>query len=45
MDDTTVVDNKNGHEYLVNTTLSKDCNSQYQLVAKINDKNAVINKA
>ena len=45
MDGTTVVNNKNGHEYLVNTTLSKDSNSQYQLVAKINDKNAAINKA
>ena len=39
MDGTTVVDNKNGHEYLVNTI------PRYKLVAKMHGKNAVINKA
>lgn len=39
MDGTTVVNNKNGHEYLVNTL------PRYKLVTKINNKNAVINKA
>ena len=47
MDGTTVVDNKNGHEYLVNATPSRGrfSNAQYQLVAKMNGKNAAINKA
>ena len=47
MDGTTIVDNQDGHEYLVNITPShgKWSNAQYQLVAKLNDKNAVINKA
>ncbi len=47
MDGTTVVDNKNGHEYLVNVTPSRSSfsNAQYQLIAKTNGKNAVINKA
>lgn len=47
MDGTIVVDNKDGHEYLVNTTVSRDrrANAQYQLVPKTNGKSAVINKA
>ena len=47
MDGTIVVDNKDGHEYLVNTTISRDrrSNAQYQLVPKTNGKSAVINKA
>lgn len=47
MDGTTVVDNKNGHEYLVNATPSHGSfgNAQYQLVAKMNGKSAAINKA
>lgn len=47
MDGTIVVDNKDVHEYLVNTTISRDrrANAQYQLVPKTNGKSAVINKA
>ena len=46
MDGITVVDNKNGHEYLVKATPSRGhfSNAQYQLVAKMNGKSAAINK-